>query len=88
MSEFPVGKAQKQVLDALGLTANTHAEAVKIFEEIGIAVSSKRVGRTSKPAIKMLDTTRGGFSADGDGYADEITHKEIDFAPVAQWIEN
>jgi hypothetical protein len=87
MAEFPVGKAQQQVLDALGLMANTHAEAVELFRVYGFEVSSKRVGRASEPVIKMLDTICGGFSTDGDGYATEITYKEIDLSLVAQWIE-
>lgn len=85
--EFPVGKAQQQVLDALGLTANTHGEAVELFKSYGFEVSSKRVGRASEPVIKMLNDVRGGFSADGDGYADEVSYKQIDLSRVAKWIE-
>lgn len=39
--DYPVGSAQEKVLNALGLTANSFSDAERIFDEIGIEVSSK-----------------------------------------------
>lgn len=54
--EYPVGKAQKMVLDALEMTAETFAEAEKIFSDLNIVVLSVRQGRTSIPHVGL--TTR------------------------------
>lgn len=40
--QFPVGVAQKKVLDALGITATDYQDADKKFMDYGIVVASKR----------------------------------------------
>ncbi len=83
--EYPVGKTQKMVLDALNLTAKTFAEAEQKFEELGIVVKSKRVGKATVPEIVVKDRNVGGFSEDGDGWEAQ-KYDEFDTAPIAQWI--
>ena len=54
--EFPVGKAQQMVLDAIGMTAENAREAEKIFEDLNIVVLPVRQGKTSVPHVGL--TTR------------------------------
>lgn len=51
--DYPVGKAQQIVLDALGMTATGFDDAASKFKELGITVSSKRQGRTSVPVVSV-----------------------------------
>jgi hypothetical protein len=68
MAEFPVGKAEKIILDILipgnGIQYSVTAKAR--FTEFGIVVASKRVGRTSVPVVSEV-VDRGGWNAGGDG---------------------
>lgn len=48
---YPVGVAQKQVLDQLGLTASSFQEAEQIFADRGLVVTSVREGKTAKAVI-------------------------------------
>lgn len=86
MATYPVGKAQAQVLNALNLTAADFAAAERVFESIGIEVTSKRVGRSSEPVIRMKQTQFGAFNAEGEGEAWSRSYRRIDLSPVAQWI--
>lgn len=86
MSSTPVGKAQQQVLEALGLTASDFSEANQRFNELGIVVSSKRVGRNSEPVITIKETDFGGFNSYGDGETWN-TGKKSDLSAVKQWIK-
>ena len=85
---FPVGKTQKIVLDALGITGVAwFGQAEQKFEDLGIIVTSKRVGRGVEPRITVKSRMVGGFTEDGDGdswreYAD------VDLSAVQQWIIN
>lgn len=65
--QYPVGKAQQMVLDALGITATDFSDAEAKFAELGIVVSSKREGRTSIPQITILPREAGGFDAEHNG---------------------
>ena len=83
---YPVGKAQAQVLEALGLTAADFTEANRIFEELGLVVTSKRQGRQSVPVVQVLDRTGGGFNAEGEGET-WSQYPGADFSAIEQWIE-
>ncbi len=86
MSSTPVGKAQQQVLEALGLTASDFSEANQKFNELGIVVSSKRVGRNSEPVITVKETDFGGWNPGGDGES-YSTGRTADLSAVKQWIK-
>ena len=83
--DYPVGKAQQMVLDALGMTASGHSDAQAKFEALGLAVGSRREGRATVPAITVLNRHGGGFTAygDGDGWRE---YDDIDTSAIEQWI--
>lgn len=83
--QTPVGVAQKKVLDALGLQADSWNEANEIFRRIGIVVGAKRVGRTSEPVV-TVDRYGGGFNQYGEG---ETFTKgdDTDLSPLKQWMK-
>ena len=81
--DYPVGAAQKKVLEALGMSASGFADAERIFDEIGIVVASKR----GTPQVSRKATSGGGWNPgmeDGDSY--EIKFREVDLTPLAQWM--
>src|SRR4051812_23968529 len=86
--QYPVGKAQQMVLDALNLTASGSGDADAKFAEIGIVVSSKREGRTSKPQITILSRESGNFNADGEGETWQQYRKLTiaEFEAIKIWI--
>jgi hypothetical protein len=84
---YPVGKAQQIVLDALDLSADSFGEADKIFAEYGLMVIAKRQGRKSVPEVYLLDATIGGWTPGGDGTAQDVKYKEIDFNLIKEWIK-
>lgn len=71
MKNTPVGKAQQQVLDALGLEADSFFEADNLFASIRITVISKRIGRSSIPTIRYNDSI-GYTNKYGEGETDHI----------------
>ncbi len=79
---FPVGSAQKKVLEALGLKATNFADAEQIFGEHGIIVASKR----GTPEIRTAASMVGGWNVGGDGDSEVAEYKKIDLAKIAQWI--
>lgn len=83
---YPTGVAQDKVLEALGLTATDFDDANRIFAEIGIVVTSKRVGRSSEPVITRKSTSGAGWNGNGDADEWKVSYKQIDLAPVAHWI--
>ena len=85
MKQYPVGKAQQMVLDALELTATGNVDAERIFEQLGLVVASKREGRKSVPSITKREIERGGFH-NGDGWSQEIEFDAVDFSKIAQWM--
>ena len=85
--EFPVGKAQQQVLDALHLQAASFQDADRVLAEYGLSVGSRRVGRVSVPVVRRLAAEEGGWELDGySGASVTLTYKAIDLAPIAQWL--
>ncbi len=86
MKDSPVGVAAEKVLIALGLTAESSREANQIFREIGIVVSAKRIGKSSEPVVRMMETTFGGWNAGGDGESYDVEYRNIDLTPIKQWI--
>lgn len=87
MRDYPVGKAQQMVLDALNLTASGSGDANRIFESLGLVVASKRKGRTSVPSITVLDRDGGAFNAEGEGVTWQ-QYPDADFSNIQQWVEN
>lgn len=93
--DMPVGAAQKTILDALeitGVAGFTHAK--QIFEALGLEVGYKRVGRASVPVVKILPRksfrVEGGWNPGGeDGWSTEteVTYPEVDFSPIAKYVE-
>lgn len=65
--EYPVGKAQQIVLNALGLKASGATSANALFEELGLAVRPVRQGRASVPEITLKSRYAGGWNEGGDG---------------------
>ncbi|MFH1186085.1 MAG: hypothetical protein V1755_13765 [Chloroflexota bacterium] len=86
MKATPVGVAQRKVLDALNLTAEDFFAANQVFENVGIVVTSKRVGRSSEPVVRLLETHFAVFNQDGEGEEWNKCFQPIDLTPVAQWI--
>lgn len=84
--DYPVGKAQQMVLDALGLAADGFSEADQLFAEHGLVVSSKREGRASVPVVRLMETAGGGWNVGGDGESYSISYKNIDLSKIAQWM--
>lgn len=87
MANYPVGSAQKKVLDTLNMTATDFEDAERIFKSIGIQVTSKRVGRSSEPVVARLNAFGGGWNAGGDADEYRISYKDIDLTPLAQWMK-
>ena len=83
---YPVGKVQQMVLDALNITAKDFSEAERIFKDLGIAVGSKRQGRSSVPVVTVEDRFGGGFNAAREGVVYR-KHQDHDFSAIEQWIE-
>ena len=84
--DYPVGKAQKMVLDALEMTADGFTAAEHIFNKIGITVIAVRQGRTSVPQVHRKETSGGGWNAGGDGESFEISYKDADLSKISQWM--
>lgn len=84
--EYPLSKTQITVLNALNIVAaENFAQAEKIFETLGIVVSSRREGRQTIPSITVLDRKAGILNAYGEG---EIFTKypTINTSAISQWI--
>lgn len=86
MRDYPVGKAQQMVLDALELTATGHGDAQRVFRSHGMTVASNRVGRKSLPVITLLETQAGGMHND-DGWTETVEFEKANLEKVSQWIE-
>jgi len=86
--EYPVGKAQQIVLDALGLKAAGMTSANELFESLGLIVRPVRQGRASVPEITIKNRYEGGWNEGGDGdswraYGD-LTAEQMQ--ALAPWI--
>ena len=86
MANYPVGKVQQMVLNALVLTASDFGEAERIFEQHGLIVTSKRQGRTSIPEIHLAARTGGAFNRDGEGETWNIDYKTVNLSTIKQWL--
>ena len=87
--EYPVGKAQQVVLDALGMEANGASSANALFERLGLVVRPVRQGRTSVPEITLKDRYAGAIGRDGDGDSwrayGELTAAQMQ--AIAPWLK-
>lgn len=86
--EYPVGKAQQIVLDALGMRAAGATSANELFETLGLRVFPVRQGRSSVPQIHLKSRYAGGFTEGGDGdewrtYGD-LTAEQMQ--AIAPWL--
>lgn len=61
MRDYPTGKVQQMVLDALNLTASGHGDANRIFDDLGLVVASKREGRRSIPRSSWMNAISSAF---------------------------
>ena len=86
MTNYPVGATQQKVLSALGLVATDFSEAEKLFSDLGIEVSGRRVGRTTEPVIRMKNTEIGGWNVGGDGSTGQLKFRNLNLSAIAQWI--
>lgn len=85
--QYPVSKAQQQVLTALGITIkiNGASHAEQIFEALGITVASKRQGRASVPVV-TTKTYGGGFNAYGEGEETFTPSDSVDLSAIRHWM--
>lgn len=83
--DYPVGKAQQQVLDALGMTATGFGDATAKFDQLGIVVASKRDGRKSVPVVSIKQSNwKQNTYGDFDGVDVEISADVL--SKLAQWM--
>jgi hypothetical protein len=80
--EYPVGKAQKMVLDALGVQCESFQDADAYFARIGISVSPVRVGRSTEPRI--TERQDGAFNDFGEG--ESWGGARVDLESLKQWM--
>ena len=85
--DYPVGKAQQIILDALGLEASSFQEADEIFEKHGLAVIAVRQGRRSVPQVKRLPRFGGGFNIHGEGEAWENEYKPVELSKISEYLK-
>lgn len=84
---YPTKVYQEKVLDALGISAENSNHADKIFENIGIEVGYKRVGRTTEPVVSIATTVYGGWTDYGDYDGGSHTnYKGHDLSKISQWM--
>lgn len=82
---YGVAKYQHMVLEALKAKGVENAnEADSLFDEIGIKVTHKRVGRRTQPVVGVIRQV-GGWTKEGD--ADYHPLPTRDFSALAEWIE-
>ena len=86
MAEYPIGKAQRMVIEALGLNAETFAEAEEMFANRGLIVKAVRQGRRSVPSITLMDTDGGAMNSDGEGESWDIEYEDYDKEAITQWL--
>jgi len=92
---LPVGVAQKKVLEALGAPAiDSWDGAKRFFDDLGIVVGSRRVGRSSEPQVWIAAgrDAGGGWNPGGDGdswgASHTLTKEQIaDFKARGWWRE-
>lgn len=87
LSKTAPGKAQQVILDALNIQANNFAHAKVIFQELGIDVGHKRVGRSSVPVVTKLDRSGGAINIEGDGEVWDDWGPDVDLSTIQEWME-
>lgn len=83
--QFPVGKAQQQVLDALGLRAQGFNHANQIFEALGIQVTSVRTGRTSQARVAIMSRYAGAMNQYGEG-EEWLAYPDVDLSALRPFL--
>ena len=84
--QYPVGKAQQEVLNALGIRkCNGSSHAEQIFNALGITVSSRREGRKSVPAVSKI-AAGGGWNIGGDADGWDAPSAGIDLGAIEKWM--
>jgi hypothetical protein len=88
--QTPVGVAQRQVLDALGITikVNGGSHANAIFDALGLVVTSRREGKASIPVVSEKQywaSSYAGSSLD-ENYEGGLDGAKIDTTPLRQWM--
>jgi hypothetical protein len=88
--QTPVGTAQKQVLDALGITikVNGGSHANAIFDALGLVVTSRREGKTSIPVVAEKQYRAGSYAGSSidENYDGSLDGAKIDTAALRQWM--
>jgi len=87
MAEYPVGKAQQIILNALSLQAKTYAEAEQLFAARGLAISSVREGRTNRPVVEVLSREGSSFNRDGEGEVWDMHYLPVDLDAIRQYLK-
>jgi hypothetical protein len=84
--DYPVGKAQETVLKALGITATGFQDAQQKFNDLGITVGSKRVGRTSVPVVTAKSGgSQANYGGDYDVWGSAASDETL--AKLSEWID-
>ena len=88
--EYPVGKAQQQVLAVLvpGRKVVYASTAEEIFADFGISVRAKRVGRGSQPVVTIHRASaewRGNGDADAVPALTTLTPAQVE--ALTAWTE-
>lgn len=86
LSKTAPGVAQAVILDALNIQANNFAHAKIIFQDLGIDVGHKRIGRASVPVVTRLDRSGGAFNRDGEGEVWEDWGPDVDLSAIKEWM--
>ena len=85
MKQYPVGKTQKIVLDALRLSAQNFQEAEAIFDRLGIVVSHRRQGRQVVPVVTVKPRWGGSLDEDGEEFRQ---YPDIDLSGIQEWVKD
>lgn len=86
LSKTAPGVAQAVILQALGIKANNFAHAKVIFQELGIDVGHKRVGRSSIPVVTKLDRSGGAINIEGDGEIWDDWGPDVNLSAIEEWM--
>ena len=86
MTEYPMGKVQRMVIEALELNSDSFSEAEELFVQRGLIVKAVRQGRKSVPSITLMSTEGCSMNADGEGDSWDIDYKDYDKDAIAEWM--
>lgn len=83
----PPGKAQKVILDALQVAAESFGHANAIFEKLGIQVVPVRQGRKSVPEVSIQRESGSQRNMDGDYDTWDYSNADgLDLSPIQEWM--